>query len=123
MEKCSCEEAVFLRGYLRHIRYIASNDTRQTEGEDLLDISKACLNALSPLEPGGEPRCSCDETLHYRAALRACLLLSIDGEGAAERQPIHDVAQCNNVVQQGLDLKRIEGDPGVYDARRYITQL
>ena len=123
MEKCSCEEAVFLRRALHHVMHLANVDTRQTQYADLVDISRVVLEALSALEPGGEPRCSCDEAMHYRAALRACLLLSIDGEGRVSGQPIEDVAQCNNVAHQGLTFERIEGDPGVYDARRYITQL
>ena len=55
--------------------------------------------------------CSCDEVQHMRTALQMIAYLA--GE-KTEGTVVDDLAQINNLAHQALDLKKLEGDPGVY---------
>ncbi len=119
IEVCSCDEALFLRGALEYIKRVATADTPD-QYQDLYYIQDRALKALSVRRPGGEQRCSCEESQHLRNALRACANVARDGEGQKVSAPIHDVAQCSNFADQGLNLLEITGDPGVYGCARFI---
>jgi hypothetical protein len=58
-------------------------------------------------------RGSCPEALHYRHALRACVGVATS-PGVYSPYLIDDLAQCNNLAGQGLNLESLTGDPGVY---------
>lgn len=62
-------------------------------------------------------KCSCPESEHLRAAL------TIIGDIASQRTrgaQVEDLAIIANVAQQGIDLKRLEGDPSVHPLEGYV---
>jgi len=55
-------------------------------------------------------RCSCPESLHLRAALRKVAYFAGEDTGLSM---LGDLAQINNLANQGLRLEPLEGDPGI----------
>ena len=119
IEKCSCEETQFLRSALESIGELCEDDTPVSEAR--YSVCEVASEALGDPAPGGARPCSCPEALHLRRALRACFNVT-QAEGKTTRADIacDDLAQCNNLADQGLKLRKLTGDPGVYAVASYI---
>jgi hypothetical protein len=120
IEKCSCEESVFLRDSLDKIQTLCVDETPVDAAR--FAVVEVASEALGDPLPGGEFVCSCTESLHLRRALRACF--SVCQDDGADHDGcfglVDDLAQCSNFAEQGLRLRAIVGDSGVYDARPFI---